>query len=179
MSDKEIIEFELRNIKLQTTKGTILVDGNICLKFKETFTRTRGEIIEQSMAILNEIKRCLELFSVSTSTNEPGEDFMTLRDRLSDELKKRPEFKSSTKKLRSNLYWAIKMRDIYAHADLGFNNDVPFIKYEERENNQIEEISKTISEEALKKDLSFIKKVKEDMRSLTTLILTKQKQGIV
>ena len=164
---KKIVE--LRNITLTTDpkKGSsVFVDFEFCSKFKYHFTLVRGEILEQSMAIYNEIKKCLELLGIIPSVDNNGEEFMNLRDKLSSALKMNSQFKLSTKILRSNLYTVIIKRNIYAHADLGFHNNVPEIKYEDHQCGQTTEVIKPISEKDLKNDLEFFEKVKNDIRLL-------------
>ena len=77
-----------------------------------------------------------------------------------------PEFKSSTKNLRKDVHDVINLRDKYAHADLGFTNNQPEIKY--KKEGKI--ITESIDDEILDKDLEFFEKVKRDLRSLNISI---------
>ena len=50
--------FELRNIQLKTegkAGNSISLDFKSCTIFKDKFTKVRGEILEQSMAIIAEL----------------------------------------------------------------------------------------------------------------------------
>ncbi len=81
-------------------------------------------------------------------------------------LHKIPKFKSSTKELRREVHEVIEKRDKYAHADLGFTNNIPEIKYKK----EGKLVTDQINEKILAKDLKFFEKVKEDLRSLNISI---------
>ena len=87
-----------------------------------------------------------------------------------ESLHKLPEFKLATKQLRKEVHKAIEIRDKYAHADLGFTNNQPEIKYEKREGNRIEIVVEPVNSEILDRDLKFFEKVKKDLRSLNLSI---------
>ena len=163
-------KIELRNIRLRTgdrVGDTVSLDFKTCAIFKDKFTKLRGEILEQSMAIIAELDHFFDTLNIRVPASKPGEDFMDkwelFRETLHNEL---PKFKSSTKKLRRDVHEAIEKRNKYAHADLGFTNNQPEIKY--RKEGKI--VTEPINDEILDKDLEFFEEVKGDLRSLNISI---------
>ncbi|MFC2028210.1 hypothetical protein ACFLU3_05940, partial [Chloroflexota bacterium] len=95
-----------------------------------------------------------------------SEGFMDIVKALSDALRKDSKLNASTKSLRSDWHKAVQIRNKYAHADLGFTNEVPEIKYKKRKDGQEETVIEPITEDNLNNDLEFLTNVKDDMRSV-------------
>ena len=148
----------------------VSLDFKSCTIFKDKFTKVRGEILEQSMAIIAELNHFFNTLTIPEPASKPGEDFMDKWKLFRKSLHELPGFKSSTKELRKNVHEAIEIRDKYAHADLGFTNNRPEIKYEKKEKDNIKIITEPIDDEILDKDLKFFEKVKWDLRSLNISI---------
>lgn len=156
----------------------ISVDFNSCAIFKDRFTKVRGKILDQSMAVSSELDLFFDTLDVQKPDSKPGEGCMDKWKLFRKTLHKLPEFKAATKKLRKDVHEAIGLRDKYAHADLGFTNNQPEIEYEKRENNNIETVVEPINDEVLDKDLEFFEKVKVDLRRLNlTIIKYKKRQS--
>ena len=145
---------------------SISLDFKSCAIFKDKFTKVRGEILEQSMAIIAELDHFFDTLDIQKPDSEPGQGFMDKWTLFKQTLHGLPEFKSSTKGLRGDLHKAIGIRDKYAHADLGFTNNQPEIKY--KKEGKI--ITEPIDDEILDKDLEFFEKVKWVLRSLNISI---------
>ena len=114
------------------------------------------------MAIIAELDHFFNSLNIQLPASKPGEEFFDKWELFRDSLHGLPEFKSSTKKLRSDVHEAINKRNKYVHADLGFTNNQPEIKYIK----EGEIITEPIDDEILAKDLEFFEKVKGDLRSL-------------
>jgi hypothetical protein len=169
---------ELRNIHLKTgdkVGDSVSLDFKSCIAFKDKFTEVRGEILEQSMAIIAELDHFLDTLNIQKPDSKPGEGFMDKWKLFRKSLLERPELKSATKEIRRNVHKAIGIRDKYAHADLGFTNNQPEIKYEKREDGEIRIVVEPIDDEILHKDLKFLESVKDALRSLN-LSLRKYKK---
>jgi len=110
----------------------VSLDFKSCTIFKDKFTKVRGEILEQSMAIIAELNHFFNTLNIQEPASKAGEGFMEKWKLFRESLHELPEFKSSTKELRRNVYKAIEIRNKYAHADLGFTNNRPEIKYEKK-----------------------------------------------
>ena len=141
---------------------SVSLDFKSCIIFKDKFTKVRGEILEQSMAIIAELDHFFNNLNIQAPASKPGEDFMDKWKLFREVLHRLPKFKLSTKKLRRDVHEVIEKRDKYAHADLGFTNNQPEIKYKKEGKIVIE----PIDNETLNKDLEFFEKVKGDLRSL-------------
>ncbi len=126
--------------------------------------------MEQSMAIIAELDHFFDTLNIQKPNSKPGEDFMDKWKLFRQTLRGLPEFKSSTRELRRDVHKAIGLRDKYAHADLGFTNNKPEIKYEKREGNNIEIIVEPVNDEILENDAKFFEKVKRDLRLLNLSI---------
>lgn len=158
-------KIELRNIHLRTgdRAGDIAsLDFKGCAIFKDKFTKVRGEILEQSMAIIAELDHFFDTLNIQVHASKPGEDFMDKWELFRESLHKLPEFKPSTKNLRRDVHTVINKRNKYVHADLGFTNNQPEIKY--KKEGKI--VTEPIDAEILDKDMEFFEKVKGDLRSL-------------
>ena len=167
----------MRNIRLKTgdkVGDSVSLDVKSCTIFKDKFTKVRGEILEQSMAIIAELDHFFNTQNIQVPASKPGEDFMDKWKLFRKSLHALPKFKSSTKNLRKDVHDVINLRDKYAHADLGFTNNQPEIKY--KKEGKI--VTEPIDDEILDKDLEFFEKVKWDLRSLNTSI-QKYKKGEV
>ena len=161
--------FELRNIHLRTggrVGDNASLDFKSCAIFKDKFTEARGEILEQSMAIIAELDYFFNTLNIQIPASKPGEDFMDKWKRFREFLHNLPTFKSCTKNLRRDVHTVINKRDKYAHADLGFTNNKPEIKY--KKEGKI--VTEPIDDEILAKDLKLFEKVKWDLRSLNISI---------
>ena len=159
----------MRNIHLRTGDrvGDIAsLDFKSCAIFKDKFTKVRGEILEQSMAIIAELDHFFDTLNIQVPASKPGEDFMDKWKLFQESLHMLPKFKSSTKKLRKDVHEVIDQRNKYVHADLGFTNNQPEIKY--KKEGKI--VTEPIDDEILDKDLEFFEKVKGDLRSLNISI---------
>ncbi len=169
-------KIELRNIHLKTGEraGDIAsLDFKSCAIFKDKFTKVRGEILEQSMAIIAELDHFFDTLNKQVPASKPGEEFMDKWKLFREALHRLPKFKSSTKKLRKDVHEVIDQRNKYAHADLGFTNNRPEIKYK-KEGAIITEL---IDDEILDKDLEFFETVKGDLRSLNISIREYKKES--
>ena len=158
--------FELRNIHLKTVGKNLVVNGKALAIFKDRFTKVRGEILEQSMAIIAELDHFFNTLNIQVPSSKSGEDFMDKWELFRRSLHGLPEFKSSTKKLRRDVHEVIEKRNKYVHADLGFTNNQPEIKYKK----EGEIVTEPIDDEILAKDSRFFEKVKWDLRSLNISI---------
>ncbi len=146
--------------------GSINLDFKSCAIFKDKFTKVRGEILEQSVAIIAELDHFFNTLNVQASASQPGEDFMDKWTLFRKTLHGLPEFKSSTKKLRRDVHKAIGKRNEYTHADLGFTNNQPEITYKK----ESKFVTAPIDDEILDRDLELFEKVKDDLRSLNISI---------
>lgn len=155
---------------------SVSLDFESCISFKDKFTKVRGEILEQSIAIIAELNHFFDSLNIQNPDSKPGEGFMDKWKLFRKLLHQLPKFKSATKEIRKNVHKAIEIRDKYAHADLGFTNNQPEIKYEKREDGTIRIIVEPINDEILGKDLEFLENVKESLRSLN-LSLRKYKNS--
>ncbi|MCJ2564142.1 MAG: hypothetical protein LN417_08665 [Candidatus Thermoplasmatota archaeon] len=174
---KKVIE--LRNITLRTKakKGdSVSLDFEACASFKDEFTEVRGEILEQSMAIIAELNHFFETLDIQEPDSEPGQGFMDKWKLFRQTLHKLPEFESATKETRKKVHESIGIRDKYAHADLGFTNNQPEIKYEKREAGRARIVVEPINEKTRHRDLHFLEDAKDDLRSLN-LSLRKHKNS--
>lgn len=157
--------FELRNIRLTTGDkmgDRANLDFKSCAVFKDNFTKARGEILEQSMAIIAELDHFFNTLNIQAPASKPGEGFMDKWKLFREVLHRLPKFKLSTRELRRDVHKIIEKRDKYAHADLGFTNNQPEIKYKIEDKIVIEPIDNG----TFNKDLEFFEKVKGDLRSL-------------
>lgn len=167
--------FELRNIRLEAAKKgeSSTLDVRFALNFKNKFTKLRGEILEQSMAIISELNHFFDILDVEKPVSKHGEGYMDMwklfRSTIHSSLL---EYKSSTKDLRKNLHKAINIRDKYAHGDLGFINNQPNIKYKKGKTS--EPVVESIDDEILERDLNLLENVKEDLRSLNLSLRIKK-----
>ena len=141
---------------------SVSLDFKSCTIFKDKFTKVRGEILEQSMAIIAELDHFFNTLNIQVPASKPGEGFMDKWKLFSKSLHALPNFKSSTKNLGKDVHDVINLRDKYVHADLGFTNNQPEIKYKK----EGKFITEPIDDEMLDKDLGFFEKVKRDLRSL-------------
>ncbi len=168
---------ELRNIHLKTgdkAGDTINLDFKSCAIFKDKFTYTRGEILEQSLAIISELDHFFNTLDIQEPASKPGTDFMDKWKLWRAYLNRIPSFKLKTKQLRRDVHEVVNKRDKYAHADLGFTNNRPEITYKKDHNI----ITEPIDDKVLNKDLNFFEKVKSDLRVLNMSIQQFKNRGV-
>ena len=142
------------------------LDIKQCAIFKAKYNKLRGEILEQSMAIIAELDHFFDTLNIQVLASKLGEDFMDKWKLFRESLHKLPKFKSTTKNLRRDVHTAVNKRDKYVHADLGFTNNKPEIKYKKWD----KIVTEPIDDEILEKDTEFFEKVKKDLRSLNISI---------
>ena len=58
------------------------LDFNSCAIFKDKFTKVRGEILEQSMAIIAELDHFFNALNIQLPTSKFSEDFMPYKRQI-------------------------------------------------------------------------------------------------
>ena len=122
----------------------------------------RGDFIDIGLAINSELLYALAIFKIKVP-DYSGDAFMKTRDLWSKELKKRTSLKNSTKKTRRNAFKSIHIRNKYAHGKLSFQNNEPFLTFDNEDGVEVTEI---FTEQVINEDKQHMESTLDELRKL-------------
>ena len=171
-------EFEIRKIKLKTgnktgNSSTLSIDS---IDFKEYYYRSICVILDNYHAIVNELDFTLEeIFNLDLSHFQ-GEEAAFKKWRLwSLKINTIPRIKSTTKELRRDTKSALLKRNKYIHGTLHYQNNVPYLKYNEKDDTgNIINLDDPLSHSYIQEDIDFMRNIKDSLRELNTAFISER-----